>query len=80
MKSALFLLNALALAALVSFHSQSDNTDVAEVHFNAQQMVHRPVAQLAVMHAAEDHAALTASESEPTDALANGPRADHYTF
>ncbi|WPP01263.1 hypothetical protein SFA35_07860 [Pseudomonas sp. HR96] len=51
MNSALYLLNAVALTALVSFHYSSDHRDPAEIHVQASQSVHHPVAQLAVMHA-----------------------------
>lgn len=90
MNSALYLLNAVALAALVSFnyssHISSDHRDPAEIHVQASQFVHHPVAQLAVMHAqagqgfsqAQDTLA-QGDEQSPEQGM-SAPRTERYTF
>lgn len=78
MNSALYLLNALALVALVTFHYNSDSQDPAEIHLQASQFVHHPVAQLAVMHAPAGEVHFTqAQDRADTD---SSPRTERFTF
>lgn len=79
MNSALYLLNAVALAALVSFHYSSDHKDQAEIHVQASQFVHHPVAQLAVMHAQAGQTGFTQAQDNVSEAFAQ-PRTERYTF
>ncbi|WP_213876166.1 hypothetical protein [Pseudomonas sp. dw_358] len=78
MNSALYLLNALALVALVSFHYNSDSKDPAEIHLQTSQFVHHPVAQLAVMHAQAGEGHFTQAQ-EGAD-FNVGPRTERFTF
>lgn len=51
MNSALVLLNALVLVAVVSFQFQSDDKDAALVTVHAERMMPLPASQLAVLSA-----------------------------
>lgn len=51
MNSALILLNALALVAVVSFQFQPDDRDAALVTVHAERMMPLPASQLAVLSA-----------------------------
>jgi len=64
MNTALYILNALAVIALVSFqvHSHANTQDPALINVQTEQLVAHPVAQWAVMNAQRSQAAFLASD------------------
>lgn len=74
MNGALYLLNALAMVAMVSFHFFAPALNT-HAHISGQGWVHPPSAQRAGMHERQRPDAITAhSIAAPTRAL------DRYTF
>jgi len=80
MNAALYLFNALAMVAVVSFHFFADAPD-AQVHVNVQDWVQRPAAQRAGMHE-RTHAPVLAATTPSVEDLGRmpSPRLDRYTF
>jgi hypothetical protein len=79
MTHALYLLNAVALAALVSFHYSSDSKDPAEIHFQAAQTIKAPAVRLAVMNSQSSQASLFRAQ-EAGDGAVDPSRSEHYIF
>lgn len=79
MTHALYLLNAVALAALVSFHYSSDSKDPAEIHFQAAQSMSAPAARLAVMNPQSSKASLFRAQ-EGSEGAVSSSRSEHYIF
>jgi hypothetical protein len=79
MTHALYLLNAVTLAALVSFHYSSDSKDPAEIHFQAAQTMKAPVARLAVMNSQSSQANLFRAQEDSGEAV-TASRSEHYIF
>jgi hypothetical protein len=69
MNTALYILNALAVVALVSFqvHSHMPAQDPALINVQTEQLVAHPVAQWAVMGAGHGQAAFLASDRSAID-------------
>lgn len=69
MNIALYILNALAVVALVSFqmNSHSNSQDPALINVQTEQLVAHPVAQWAVMNARQGQAAFLASDRSAID-------------
>jgi hypothetical protein len=69
MNTALYILNALAVVALVSFqvHSHTHTQDPALINVQTEQWVAHPVAQWAVMNAQQGQAAFLASDRSAID-------------
>jgi hypothetical protein len=80
MNAALYLFNALAMVAVVSFHFLA-GTSTAQVHINVKDWVQRPVAQRAGMHEQGKAPAIMANAPAARDLSqgAEGPP-DRYTF
>lgn len=78
MNSALYLVNALALGALVSLHYSSDHKDVAEIHAQTSRFGHHSAAQLAVMPAPSSQMRFTKAFDDTE--TASQPRTERYTF
>lgn len=78
MTNALYLLNAVALAALVSFHYSSDNVDPAEIHSLAASSTQAPAARLAVMKPQSSQASLF--RAQQGNAGSTGSSTEHYIF
>lgn len=78
MNAALYLLNVLAMVAVVSFHFLAGAPD-ATVNIDVDHWVKRPIAQRAGMH--EQSLGTLASSPSGRD-LVDGPaqRLDRYTF
>jgi hypothetical protein len=79
MNNVLYLLNAVALMALVSFNYNTDRVDPAEIHVQASQMVQRPAAQLAVMNSQPGQARLAHVQQQARQTLTEQP-VERYTF
>lgn len=80
MNAALYLFNALAMVAVVSFHFFAEAPN-AQVHINVQDWVQRPAAQRAGMHERTQAPVLAATGSETKDGgPLPAPRLDRYTF
>lgn len=79
MTNALYLLNAVALAALVSFHYSSDNEDPAEIHSLAAQSIQAPAARLAVMNPQSSRASLFRAQEGNTESTGSSST-EHYIF
>lgn len=75
MNSALYVFNALALVALVSFQFQSKAEDPAFIHVHADQMMPPPMARVANMTSINPVIAAQ-SASEPVAQY----RTERYTF
>lgn len=75
MNSALYILNALALVALVSFQLQSKAEDPALIHVSADQMMPPPMARVATM---AGHGTVLAAQGLQNATPA--PRSERYTF
>jgi predicted NAD/FAD-binding protein len=71
MNTALYLLNALAVVALVSFqvHSHSNAQDPALINVQTEQLVAHPVAKWAVMNAQQGRSAFQASDRSAIDGI-----------
>jgi hypothetical protein len=67
MNTALYILNALAIVALVSFQVHSHTQDPALINVQTEQLVAHPVAQWAVMGAQQGQAAFLASDRSSID-------------
>lgn len=83
MNTALYILNALALVALVSFQVQSQARDPALITVQTEQLVAHPVAQWAVMGPQQGQAAFLASDRSAADSIEQpipAHRAERYTF
>ncbi|MBA1291594.1 hypothetical protein [Pseudomonas japonica] len=80
MNAALYLFNALAMVAVVSFHFFAEAPN-AQVHINLQDWVQRPAAQRAGMHERVQAPVLatTAPRMDEQGQLP-APRLDRYTF
>ncbi|WP_040262277.1 hypothetical protein [Pseudomonas massiliensis] len=78
MNAALYLLNALAMVAVVSFHFFAGAPDVS-VNIDVDHWVKRPIAQRAGMH---EHQLGTLASSHSGQDMVEGPsqRLDRYTF
>lgn len=80
MNAALYLLNALAMIAVLSFHFLTSSTS-SQVHIDVKDWVQRPVAQRAGM---QDHgkapALMTHSPVDRDLFQGAGSRLDRYTF
>jgi hypothetical protein len=80
MNGALYLLNALAMAAVVSFHFFS-NAPSNEVRIQVQDWVQRPMAQRAGMHEHPQVAAVTTLAPSSWDSVQTPARPlDRFTF
>lgn len=84
MNSALYLLNALALVALVSLQVQSPSAqDPAQLHAQAEQRPVHPAAQWAVMGPQQGQAAFLAADRSAVDSV-DQPipvhRSERFTF
>jgi hypothetical protein len=79
MTHALYLLNAVALAALVSFHYSSDHKDPAEIHSQVAQSIQAPAARLAVMNPQSSQARLFRAQ-EGSAGSNDSSNAEHYIF
>ncbi|MDE1163846.1 MAG: hypothetical protein PW845_00325 [Pseudomonas sp.] len=79
MNSALYLLNALALVAVLAFHFQGQGADPAVVHVQAEHFMQRPVARLAVMNADSGRMQVRTSQQDVGTAM-TAVHTDRYTF
>lgn len=84
MNTALYLLNALALVALVSLQVMSHHAqDPAQITVQTEQWVAHPAAQWAVMNAQRGQAAFLASDRSTVDSV-DQPipvhRTERFTF
>ncbi|WP_407315808.1 hypothetical protein [Pseudomonas sp. nanlin1] len=80
MNSALYLLNALALVALVSFHFYDQDQRSAEVQVATEQLVARPVARLAVMNSQNVQTSTRVSVEQGLVAPQMQMRTERFTF
>lgn len=83
MNTALYILNALAIVALVSFQVQSHAQDPALISVQTEQFVKPPVAKWAVMDARQGQAAYLASDRSTIDSAERpmpAHRPERYTF
>jgi hypothetical protein len=83
MNTTLYLLNALAVVALVSFHVQSTPRDAALIDLPTDQFVPRPQAQPAVMESRQGQAAFLAADHlafSGSQAPAPTHRTERFTF
>jgi len=78
MKSALYLLNVLALVALVSFQFEDKGADPALIQSQASHSMPAQTAKLAVMHASSPHLSVSAADhsTQPTQSF----QTERYTF
>lgn len=82
MNTALYLLNALAVVALVSLQVQSHSAqDPAQINVQAEQRVAHPAAQWAIMGPQQGQAAFLASDRSAVDSV-DQPihRTERFTF
>lgn len=83
MNTALYILNALALVALVSFQMQSQARDPALITVQTEQLVAHPVAQWAVMGPERGQAAFLAADRSAVDSIEQPTpvhRTERFTF
>jgi hypothetical protein len=80
MNGALYLLNALAMVAVVSFHFLATAPD-AQVRIDVRDWVEHPIAQRAGMHERQRLAAITTT-APVLEGMAQTParRLDRFTF
>ncbi len=79
MNSTLYVLNALALVALVAFHFQDEKQpDAALVHIQAEHFMARPAAQLADMKPHRGMSVLTSQQEQGESAPV--VHTERYTF
>lgn len=80
MNGALYLVNALVLVAVVSFHFLATPPD-SRVNVDVRDWVRPPVAQRADMHERQHARAVTATAPTPEDMLQTpSHRLDRFTF
>jgi len=79
MNAALYLFNALAMVAVVSFHFFAEAPN-AQVHINVQDWVQRPAAQRAGMHERTPAPVLATAPGMEERGPLPAPRLDRYTF
>lgn len=80
MNGALYLLNALAMAAVVSFHFFAPTSD-GQVHVDVQDWVRHPMAQRAGMHEQPQANAVTTTTPALEEMLQTpARRLDRFTF
>lgn len=79
MNSALFLLNAIAIAVLLAFHFQPD-TNAEPVAYSSAHHIQHQTPQLAVMNSQAQTAIATQVATEQKAAAPVGPRTQSWVF